>query len=411
MRKITVPKRGMGTAPFTIVEWKAKEGEKIEKGAIVVVLESEKITHEVETEISGYVHVLYNEDSEVPIGTVIAMIAETKEELEALQKEGAKQVKSNHAFENQGTHEIKKTREMRPQGSGPSKGRRNRISPLARRLAKEHDIDIAIIKGTGPGGSIVRNDIELAIREKESADTHTNVYQGKRIKEKIPLKGMRKNIAEHLKKSLSVSAQVTAMGEVDMTELIKVRESFLENEESIGTRITYTDLFVFLAARALKAHQIINSSIIEEEIIIWDNINIGVATALDEGLIVPVVKDADKKTLPEISQSIKALTHRAREGRLSFDDVAGGTFTITNLGALTTGYRFETVIINQPESAILGTGGITERAVVKDNKVLIRPIMTYYFTYDHRAINGADAAKFITDLIGAFENPDPLLFR
>ena len=155
MRNITVPKRGMGTAPFTIVEWKAKEGQKIEKGSPVVVLESEKITHEVETEFSGYLHILYKENSEVPIGTVIAGIAETKEELEALQKEGRKQATADYAVKDHKKHEMKKAEEMLTQSSVRIEGNRHRISPLARRLAREHSIDISLIKGTGPGGSIV----------------------------------------------------------------------------------------------------------------------------------------------------------------------------------------------------------------------------------------------------------------
>ena len=166
-----------------------------------------------------------------------------------------------------------------------------------------------------------------------------------------------------------------------------------------------TTSLVLAIAKLLKDNPIINSSLIDNEIKLWENINIGVAVALEEGLIVPVVKDADKKSLVEISQTIRTLGKKAREGKLVPDDVTGGTFTITNLGALGGGYRFETVIINQPESAILGTGGITDRVVVRDGQIVIRPIMTYYFTYDHRIINGAVAAKFTANVTRLLEKP------
>jgi len=225
------------------------------------------------------------------------------------------------------------------------------------------------------------------------------------VKSTIPLKGMRKAIAEHMHRSLSISAQLTVMGEIDMTEVVKIRETLVGKAEAIGARITYTDIFVLALAKLLKDNPIVNSSLIDNEIKLWENINIGVAVALEEGLIVPVVKDADRKSLAEINQTIKALAKKAREKKLIPSDASGGTFTITNLGALGGGYRFETPIINQPESAILGTGGITDRAVVRDGKIVIRPIMTYYFTYDHRTINGAVAAKFIADLTGLLEKP------
>ncbi len=222
---------------------------------------------------------------------------------------------------------------------------------------------------------------------------------------------MRKVIAEHMQRSLSVSAQLTLMGEIDMAEALKLREILVSRTEAIGARITYTDIFVFVVAKLLKKYPVINSSLIGDEIKLWENINIGVAVALEEGLIVPVIKDADQKSLVEISQTLKSLAEKAKGGQLVPDDVSGGTFTITNLGALGGGYRFETVIINQPESAILGTGGITDRAVVRDRQIVIRPIMTYYFTYDHRVVNGAVAAGFVADVTRFLEIPSLLLFE
>ena len=212
-------------------------------------------------------------------------------------------------------------------------------------------------------------------------------------------------------RSLSVSAQLTAMGEIDMAQMVKLRKDLVDQESVLGTRITYTDLLVFALARALKEHPLVNSSLIDNEIKVWEDINIGVAVALEEGLIVPVVKAADKKSLKEISQTVKTLAEKAREGKLVAEEITGGTFTMSNLGAVGAGYRFETVIINQPESAILGTGAITERAVVRDGQIVIRPIMTYYLTYDHRVVDGAVAARFMASLIKLLENPSLLLIN
>jgi len=409
--KILMPKLGMSTAPLTLVEWKAKEGESVKQGNVVLVVETEKIRHDVEAETSGFLHILVDEGQEVAIGTVVGVIAKTKEELAALQKEKPKGATKTAEVKEAPPAEAAQA-EAPPAAEAKAK-ERIIISPVARKLAEEHVIDIATITGTGPGGRIVREDIEKEIEAKKKAkvtpEVTPEVYQGRRVKSVIPLKGMRKAIAEHMHRSLSISAQLTVMGEIDMTEMVKLRQSLVKKEEALGTRITYTDLFVFATAKLLREHPIVNASLIDNEIKIWENINIGVATALEEGLIVPVVKDADKKSLVEISKTVRSLVQKARDGKLTPDEVTGGTFTITNLGALGGGYRFETVIINQPEAAILGTGGITDRAVVRDGKIVIRPVMTYYFTYDHRVFTGAVAAEFMASATQLMENPSPLV--
>ena len=407
---ITIPKLGWGTEPLTLVEWKAKEGNWIEQGDIVLVITTGKITSDVEAEASGYLHILVEEGNEAPIGSAVGLIVKTREELEAIQREPPKEIITTVAeFKEAPPAEATPVQAAAPAVAKTKGGERIRISPVARKMAEEHMIDIANIAGTGPGGRIVREDIEKAIEAKREVEVPPAVYQGKRVKSTIPLKGMREAIAEHMHRSLSISAQLTVMGEIDMTEVVKLRESLVGQAEVIGARITYTDIFVLAIAKLLKDNPIINSSLIDNEIKLWEDINIGVAVALEEGLIVPVVKDADKKSLVEINQTIRTLGEKAREGNLVPDDVTGGTFTITNLGALGGGYRFETVIINQPESAILGTGGITDRVVARDGQVVIRPIMTYYFTYDHRVITGAVAAKFLASMTKLLETKTLLL--
>jgi len=403
--KIIVPKLGMSAKPLALIEWKMGEGEQVEKGATILVVETEKIRHDIEAEASGFLHILLKAGNEAPVGSVAGLIAETKEELEALKKEMPKEVAV-------GAAEPAKLPKVEAEVAATAKPEEKhlRISPVARKLAEEHMVDISKIVGTGPGGRIVREDIEKDIESKKKV-VEPEVYQGKRVKSTIPLTGMKKTVAEHLHGSLQVSAQLTVMGEIDMSEMVQLREKLAEQAEVLGTKITYTDLLVLITAKVLKEFPLVNASVVDNEINLWEDINIGVAVALDDGLIVPVIKNANQKSLIEISKAVKEVAKKARDRTLEPEDVQDGTFTLTNLGALGGGYRFETVIINQPESAILGTGGITDRVLAREGQVVIKPVMTYYFTYDHRVINGAVAAKFITSLTELIENPSILLAK
>jgi len=408
---IAIPKLGMQMTEATLVEWRAKEGDRVEKGDVVLLIETEKTQWEVEAASLGFVHILVEADVVAPIGRVVGLIAETEEELKTLQKEPPKEMFTT-------VTEVSEAPPAEAKPEPPAAVRaedrkRLRISPVARKMAEENMIDIMTITGTGPDGRIVREDVEKAVEAKKKAVPQAEVYGFKRVKSTIPLKGIRRAIGEHMHRSLSVSAQLTSMGEIDMTELVKFRSALLEQEEALGTRISYTDILVFIIARALKDNPIVNASLIENEIKIWEDINIGVAVALEEegewGLIVPVVRNASQKSLVEISREVKSITEKARTGKLMPDDVTGSTFTLTNLGAFGGGWGFGTPIINQPESAILGTGAITDRPVVRDGQIVIRPIMTYSFTFDHRVIDGAPAAKFMVSLTKLLESPSLLL--
>ena len=389
---IIMPKIGLSNKPLTIVEWKFKEGDLVKKGDIVVTVETEKIRYDVEAPIDGYLHIIAKEKQEVEIGSAIGVLTETIKEYEE-----SKSITLNKQEQSPQEVFISKKSE-----SAKEKEERIKISPIARKLAEEHMVDITQIKGSGPDGRIVKEDIEAFLENKETS------YDGRKIKEVIPFTGTRKAIAEHMHASLSNSAQITLMGEIDAYELVNLREQLLNKESELGLRITYTDLIVYFISRVIKDFSLINSSIIDNEIKVWEDINIGVAVALEDGLIVPVIKNADKKTLIEISKNLKELSAKARERKLELSDVKGSTFSLTNLGAFGGGYRFETVIINQPESAILGTGGIVDRPVVINKQIVVRPIMTYYLTYDHRVVDGALAAKFINKVKGVLENANEI---
>jgi pyruvate dehydrogenase E2 component (dihydrolipoamide acetyltransferase) len=397
--QIVAPKLGMGMSDVTIVEWKAKEGEEVEKGRIVLVIETEKIEWNVEASAPGFLHILVQEGGKVKIGQVVGFIAETKEELEKLQKEAPPE------------RWVEEAKEI-PQGKPETvrvaveERERIRISPVARKMAEEHRMDITRIKGTGPDGRIIKEDIERAIEEQARAaptPEMTFPYQGRKVRKTIPLKGMRKVIAERMYGSLSSSAQLSFLGEFDATELFKLRESFVKPEQGGG--ITYTEILVYVISRALQDHPDINVSLFGNEIKVWEDINIGVAVALGkEGLLVPVVKQADKKSLVEISQEVKSLVEKARGGKILPDEVTGGTFTLTSVGAIGVSY-FQTPVINPPESAILGTGPMMEKPVVKNGQIVIAPMMPYSLTFDHRVINGFGAEQFLARLKELVETP------
>lgn len=413
---IAIPKLGMSMTRATLIEWKAKEGDRVEKDGIVLVIETEKTGWEVKADTCGYLHILVEEGKEVGVSRVVGMIAATKEELEALQKEPHKEIYTTVA-------EVKETPQVGPAPSltgvasvsRSAEGDRIRISPVARKMAEEHMIDITKIVGTGPGGRIVQEDVEKAMEVKKRMAVPSvalEAYQGRQLKGTILIKGIRKAVAEHMLRSLSVSAQLTVMGEFDMTEMVKLRESFLKQEKMISTRITYTEMLVLAIAKVLKDNPLLNASLIDNEIKLWEDINIGVAVGLgekgDQGLIVPVVKNADKKPLVEISQAVKAMVEKAQAGKLMPDDVTGGTFTLTSIGARGVSF-FQTPIINQPESAILGVGPIMQRPVAKDGQIQISPIMTYSLTYDHRIVDGVVAETFLLRLKEFLEAPGLLL--
>lgn len=410
--EIKIPRVGMAVADATIIEWQFKEGDRVEERQLVVVIETEKVRTDVESPVSGFLHIMMNEGETAPAGQVIGMLAESKEALAKLQKEtpAGKPAEAAQAAE-PAAAETPKAEAAPAKEVVPAAGEegRVRISPVARKLAEEHAVDITRVAGTGPGGRIVREDIEKAIAVKEAAPAPPAAVGERRVKQTIPLTGMRGTIAERMHHSLSVSAQLTTMGEIDMGEIARLRNNLVAQESTLGTRITYTDILVFAIARILRDHLKVNASIVDKEIKVWEDINMGVATALEDGLIVPVVKHADRKSLVEISKEIKTLVEKAKENKLSSDEINGGTFTLTNLGTLGSGWTFETAIINQPESAILRVGAITDRAVVRDGQIVARPIMTYSLTYDHRVIDGAVAARFLTSLLSALENPTLLL--
>jgi pyruvate dehydrogenase E2 component (dihydrolipoamide acetyltransferase)/2-oxoglutarate dehydrogenase E2 component (dihydrolipoamide succinyltransferase) len=412
--QIVAPKLGMSMSDVSMVEWKVKEGQKVEKGTVVLVIETEKTEWNVEAGASGFLHILVEEGAKAKIGQVVGLIAETKEEFEKLQKEPPPQALAAEVKEVRPAEAVGGKSEAA--GVATGEGTRIRISPIARKMAEEQMIDITRVKGTGPEGRIVKEDIEKALETQRKGvappgEVTRTRYQGRKVKQTIPIKGMRRVIAERMVSSLSNSAQLSFLGKFDAAELIQFRKALLNREKAVGVSVTYTEIMVYAIARALKDHPDINVSLIENEIKVWEDINIGVAVALGkEGLLVPVVKQADKKSLIEISQEVKSLVEKARGGKILPDEVTGGTFTLTSIGAVGVS-DYQTPVINQPESAILGTGPIRDEPVVKNGQIVIAPMMPYSLTIDHRVINGFGAEQFLASLKELVETPGVLLLK
>ena len=409
---VVMPKLAMMMKQGKVVEWRVKEGERVTKGQVIMVIETEKVTYDIEASVSGYFHIVTKLDETVPVDHAVAWIAETEEELKSLQAQSPAP-----AADEEVSTAAEKTTPV--SAKEPPEGR-VKISPAAKKIAEDHGINWSVLTGTGPGGRIVKEDIEKAIeaakREPAAvpAEWGGEVIDGKRVKQALPLKGMRAAIAEHMIRSLHTAAQLTTTCDIDMSELIRIRNSFLAKEEAIGVRISFTDLLVFILSRVLKEQPRMNSSLIDNRVILWEDINIGVAVAIElsemeTGLIVPVIRNTDQKSLLTISKEVKALTKRARAMQLLPDDLGGGTFTITNFGVFGVGYSITTPVINQPEAAILGTGAVVDRPVVREGQIVVRPIMPLSLTFDHRLLDGAPIGKFFKRLQELLENPHLLL--
>ena len=412
-----MPKLGMSMEQGKISEWKADEGAWVEKGQVVIIIETEKVTYEIESPEPGFFHMAAELDVDIPCMDTIAILAETEEELTSLQAQipsGAPTPKA----------EVKDEKPAGTQApSTPTAGGKAKISPVARKMAKSAGIDISTIAGSGPGGRIIKEDVQKAMEAKAAApQSKGDVTQGpagetingKRVRATLPLKGIRAAVAEHMVRSLQTSAQLSAMGEADATGLVEFRKLCLREEARIGERIGYTDIMVYILAKILKEQPIMNASIVDNKVVLWEDINIGVAVALpeeeyDSQLVVPVVHHADKMSLAEIHRAVSDVVKRARENRLTLDDFDGGTFTLSNIGTLSPGYFYTTPIINQPQVAILGTGSIVKRPVVEDDQIVIRPILNYNLTVDHRVINGAPATKFSNRFMDVLQRPDLFL--
>jgi len=389
-----MPKLGVTMTKGKVTKWLKKEGDTVQKGEGLFELETEKLQTVVKAPDSGVLRkIMASAGTDVPIAGVVALLTMPGEELPDEVVSVARPIVTEEKRE---TTKVGGPLEM-PQARG-------KISPLARRLAEKYGVDISKVRGTGPEGRIVKDDI---LREAQTKPAEEKVEFIK-VAEVREMTTARKVIAERLSQSHMTAVHVTITTSVDMTEMTALRERLSpEIENKTGVRLSYTDMITKIISAVLKEYPMLNSSLDGDKIKLYADINIGVAVALEDSLIVPVVHNADQKSLEEISLFLNETIHKARKGELSVDDVTGGTFTISNIGM----YDVEvfTPIINPPQCALLGVGKIMKKPWVIDEQVKVRPIAVFSLSFDHRIIDGALAARFIQRIKEVLEKPQALL--
>ena len=433
-----------------IGKWLVKEGDTVTEGQPLLEIETDKVVHEQESPTDGVIaQILAEEGTNVPVNALLAVIGAPGEEVPRVEADTAVAQQEPEPEEPAQPVQPKPTSSPTPvapkaspaarqlaeklaidltevtasgpggrilegdvqryidlRGPMPTEAARLKASPLARRLAKEHGVDLGSIAGSGPDGRIVRDDVlQAASTAPEISAVEAPALQ--QAAEVIAMDGIRGIIAERMTLSLQTNASVTLHTEVDATAFVELRGMLNDKLQTREVSITYTDLLVKVVANALREHPRLNATLTDEGIHLLPEINIGVAVALEDGLVVPVVRNADRERLSDISTQVKDFAERARSSQLTPGELQGGTFTITTLGNF--GIDAFTPIINPPESAILGVGRILKKPVAHEDEIVVRSMLTLSLTFDHRVVDGAPAAQFLQTVSGYIQDPYLLL--
>ncbi|KRU15482.1 MULTISPECIES: dihydrolipoamide acetyltransferase family protein [Bacillus] len=372
--EVVMPKLGMSMKEGTVSVWNKEVGETVNKGESIASINSEKIEMEIESPAEGTIlDIKVPEGEGVPPGTVICYIGEGNEQVEE-----------------------KKDRDIQ---SNPKKERK-KISPVARKMANSANLNIDTLVGTGPGGRITKEDVLRALPERKEKKQNETVQQ--------PINMMRKTIASRMMESLQTSAQLTITMKADVTKLKNLQQQL--NETAIAryeTKLTITDFVAKAAILSLLEYPVMNSQYHNGVVETFENVHLGIAAALDNGLAVPVIRHAERLTLIELAKSIKLYGKKAREGKLLHDEIKGSTFTITNLGAY--GVEHFTPILNPPEAGILGVGAMYDTPVYREDELCKGTILPLSLTFDHRVLDGAPASAFLSTVKAHLEEPISIL--
>jgi pyruvate dehydrogenase E2 component (dihydrolipoamide acetyltransferase) len=387
MPKVLMPRIDPGMQSGKIVEWLKKEGELVKEGEPILVVEGEKTTFEIEAPESGVLtKILVQVGADVQVTQPVAVIGESE-------TSPSPRI-TTESIQHETTEQAPPTQTPRPAPSD-----RIVASPAARRLAQDRGLDLSKIEGTGPGGRITREDVLSATATVPATPHVVSKVLEPTVLKKARLEGVRKAVAERLSFSARNAVPVTLTMEADATKLVELKN----REDHFG----FTALAVKAAAMALERNPLLNSTIEGDEITTYSDINVAVATSTDQGLIAPVVQNANKKSLKAVNANIEEHSQRAKENRLTLKELTGGTFTVTNLGA----YDVESFapVINPPQCAILGLGRIAYKPIVAGEGVYGRPTTLLTLVFDHRIIDGVPAAKFLRDVKKNLEDPETLL--
>lgn len=380
---IIMPKLGLSMKTGTLGKWLKKEGDSVKKGEALVEVMTDKITNKVESPADGILlKIISAKGVKLPVGGLMGVLGEAGEDISAVLAAGPAP-----------------SADAAPTATAAAGGK-VKISPAARKLAEDNGVDYTRISGTGPEGRITREDVEKAIEEGiGSADDRPTLKVA-------PYEGMRKAIGENMLASWTSNAKVTQHVSVDMSGILALRKTINEGAKD-KDKISVTALLTKAVARAIEINPIVNITLDGDEVKTLQDINIGMAVAVPDGLIVPVIKNASGKKLAQVNMEINDLAKRGRKNKLDPDEMSGATFTITNLGGYGSVDWF-TPIINPPESAILGIGRTIDKPVAVKGEVVVRPMMGISLSFDHRIIDGAPAAEWLAVLIQLIENPQKI---
>ncbi len=413
---VIMPQMGESVAEGTVTKWMKRVGERVERDEPLFEISTDKVDAEIPSPAAGVLtKILVKENETVAVNAVVAII-----DGEGAEAPAPKEAKAEAPKPAGRAPEAPVSRKEAPAKPARGEGEKVRSSPLVRRIAREHDVDLSEVSGTGLGGRVSKKDIFTYLERSSAAGAAQPaapsaaqappktappqmVFTGPT--NVVAMSPMRKLIAEHMMASQRTSAHVSTVFEVEMSRVFEVRAGqAAEFERRNKLKLTYTPFFVRAAVEAIKEFPVLNSSVDGTNVVYKRDINIGVAVALETGLIVPVIKHADEKNFLGIARAVQDLAERARTKRLSVDDVEGGTFTITNPGVF--GSLFGTPIINQPQVAILGVGTIEKRPVVRNDAIAIRRMVFLALSFDHRIIDGAVADQFMGRIKSLLENWD-----
>jgi pyruvate dehydrogenase E2 component (dihydrolipoamide acetyltransferase) len=412
--EIKLPRLGQGMESGTIVKWLKSEGEHVEKGEPLYELDTDKVTQEVEADASGVLLQIAVQEGEVPVGRTIAVIGEEGEEVSA-SANGDEQPPPGSAESDVQTVEApsqapareperEEGRAVSTEGQQVSvqrDGGRVKASPLARRIARERGVELASISGTGPEGRIVAEDVERAQVGAPAAAPAVAAAPAGEV-ERRELTNIRKTIARRLTEAWQIPV-FQLQASVDMSRA----NALVARLRQDGTKVTVTDVLTKVCAAALLRHREVNAQWTDDTILLFPTANVGIAVATPQGLVVPVIRGAERLRLAEIAAARADLVGRARDGKLARADLEEGTFTISNLGM----FRVErfTAVLNPPQAAIVAVGATEEKPIALDGEVVVRPMLTLTATFDHRAVDGAPAAEFLQTVKELLEEPGLML--
>lgn len=410
--KVLVPLLGEGVEEVTVIKWLKKEGESINELEPLLEVNTDKVDTEIPAPASGTILKIFAEEGlPAKVGAVLAFIGQPGEVVDG----GTNEAQSLHEASAHGqSAEKKPTASQRPEMLSPAQANKEVgfISPVVAKIAAEHGVNLQQVRGTGLNGRITKNDVlNFVESEKRSTDDGHQTAAHRPAPIGAPLAGdqlikhtvIRKQIAEHMLMSIHTSPHVLTVMEADMSRVAKHRAANKEIFVRDGINLTFTAYFMIAIVAGLKAYPNVNASWTDEGVLVHKAVNLGMATSLgEEGLIVPVIKDADHLSLLAMARAVNDLANRARSKKLQPDDVKGGTFTLTNHGI--SGSLFAFPVINQPQSGILGVGAMQKRVVVIDDAIAIRPMVYLSFVFDHRLLDGASADWFLMKVKDTLEN-------